>query len=226
MKRIACFLLIALMILTMAACTQPTQNPTTTVTPTTTVPATTAPKESPFVGSYSNNVYTNEFLGITCQLNADWTVFNEEQLAQLAGLTADLMDNEALKEQMEKGTAIYAFYGQAQGGQVNMNIVLERLSLINGILLDEKGYVEIAKDQLVKGLESVGLETVTAEPVTLQFAGAEHAGIRVQGTMQGVTLYETIACVKNGNYIASVVTASVGTDTTADLLALFKPLNG
>ena len=220
MKRIACLLLIALMLVAMTACTQPDP------TPTPTVPTTTTPKESPLVGSYSNNVYTNEFLGITCQLNADWTVFNEEQLAQLAGLTADLMDNEAMKEQMEKGTAVYAFYGQAQGGQVNMNIVLERLNLINGILLDEKGYVDIAKDQLVKSLESVGLENVTAEIVTLQFAGAEHAGIRIHGTMQGVDLYETIACVKNGNYIASVVAASVGTDTTADLLALFKPLNG
>ena len=228
MKRITCMLLITVMLLAMAGCDLPFPRPTTepATVPTTTVPATTAPEEHSFVGAYANNVYTNEFLGIRCNLDPAWTVFDEEQLAQLAGLTADLMGNEALKEQMEKGAAVYAFYAQSQNGQRNMNIVLERLSLVNGILLNEKGYVEIAMPQMKQALEGIGLENVTVEQATLQFAGGEHAGIRIHGTTQGVDLYETVVCVKNGNYIASVTVCSVGTDSTADLLALFQPVNG
>ena len=43
-------------------------------------------------------------------------------------------------------------------------------------------------------------------------------------TIQGVELYETLVCIKNGNYMAGVVVCSVGTDITDSLLALFQKL--
>lgn len=241
MKKFTAILLVLILLAAMTACAvtapattadktePPKTTPPTTATPTTpptTVLPTTAPQtvENPFVGETVNNVYTNAFLGITCQLGSEWTVFDKDQLAQLAGITSDLLDNDALEAAMEKGTVVTAFYAQSQDGLVNMNVTLERLNLVNGLLLDEESYAKITKEQLPAALESAGFENVTAETVKLQFAGSEHHGIQVHGTVQGVDLYETLVCIKNGNYMASVVVCSVGTNTTDDLLALFQKL--
>ena len=246
MKKFTAILLALLLLAAMTGCTGPAPSttpakteptdttPSTTAAPTTppttvpptTVPPTTAPQnvENPLVGETVDNVYTNAFLGITCQLDEGWTVFNKEQLAQLAGMTSDLLDNDAIEDAMEKGTVVTAFYAQGQGGQVNMNITLERLSLINGILMDEESYAKLSKEQLPAALASAGFENVTAETVKLQFAGEERHGIEVRATIQGVELYETLVCIKNGNYMAGVVVCSVGTDITDSLLALFQKL--
>jgi hypothetical protein len=167
-------------------------------------------------------VYTNGFLGITCQLDAQWTVFNKEQLAQLMGLTSDLMNNDAVENALENGTVVMAFYAQSLDGTLNMNIALERLSLVNGILMDEESYINVSKSQLAPALESMGMENVTVETAKIQFAGEERHGLRIHATIQGIDFDEALVCIKNGNYIASVTVGTVGENKTDDLLAMFK----
>ena len=206
----------------------PETTPPTTTPPETTLPATTPPATEPqlednyYVGQTVNNVYTNAFLGITCQLDDRWLVYDEDQLAQLAGLTADLMNNEQLENAIEQGTVVTAFY--ASSGQENMNITLERLSLINGILMDEEDYVELAKDQLKAALERTGCINVTVDPAKLPFAGEECHGVKVYASLQGVDVYETIICIKNGNYMVCAVFCSAVTDTTESMMEMFQKL--
>jgi hypothetical protein len=235
MKRIFAILLVLLMLAAMTACVAPNPSTTpgktepgttttpTTVPPTTVPPTTAAPeKEDPLMGETVNNVYANGFLGITCQLDAQWTVFNKEQLAQLMGLTSDLMNNDAVENAMENGTVVMAFYAQSLDGTLNMNIALERLSLVNGILMDEESYINVSKSQLAPALESMGMENVTVETAKLLFAGEERYGLRIHATIQGVDFDEALVCIKNGNYIASVTVGTVGENKTDDLLAMFK----
>lgn len=228
MKKLTAILLVLLLLAAMTACTvpAPSTTPEQTEPNTTTVPATTVPakQEGTLAGETVNNVYKNEFLGITCTLDEDWTVFNEEQLAQLVGVTLDIMDNDALEAAMEKGAVVTAFFAQAMGGQLNMNISLERLNLVNGILLDEESYLAIAKDQVNSALSGMGLENITMENVKLQFAGQERHGLRLRGTLQGVDFYETLVCIKIGNYMANITACSVGADHTDSMLELFQKL--
>lgn len=238
MKRIIASLLVLLLLAAMTACVGPNPSttpgktdPDTTTVPTTTVPPTTVPpttaapeKEDPFIGETVNNVYTNGFLGITCQLDAQWTVLNKEQIAQQMGTTSDRLNNDAMTNAMENGTVFTVFSAQKLSGQLNMNITLEKLSLVNGVLLDEESYIKISKDQLAPALESMGLENVTVETAKIQFAGEEHHGLRIHGTIQGIDFYEELVCIKNGNYIASVTVGTLGENKTDDLLAMFKKL--
>ena len=251
MRKFTVILLALVLMLSMTACagliptatqgkTEPPKTtaapttPSTTEPPATTIPATTPPTTVPatepqiadnyYVGQTVNNVYTNEFLGISCQLDDSWMVYNEEQLAQLAGLTADILDNEKFEQAIEQGVVITAFYAQGQGGAANMNLTLERLSLINGILMDEESYVELAKDQLKTALETAGCINVSVEPAKFQFADAERHGAKVYANLQGVDVYENIICIKNGNYMACVVVCSAGTDTTESMMAMFRKL--
>lgn len=238
MKRIIASLLVLLLLVAMTACVGPNPSttpgktdPDTTTVPTTTVPPTTVPpttaapeKEDPFIGETVNNVYTNGFLGITCQLDAQWTVLNKEQMAQLMGTTSDMLNNDAMEAAMENGTVFTVFHAQKLNGQLNMNITLEKLNLINGVLLDEESYLNASKDQLAPALESMGLENVTVETAKIQFAGEERHGLRIHATIQGIDFDEALVCIKNGNYMACVTVGTLGENKTDDLLAMFKKL--
>lgn len=242
MKRIFALILAALMLLSFAACgndgaAQTTaENPTTIIptadpddeVPTTEVPTeTTAPQEEaadPLMGYYSGTTYNNDFIGIQCKLDENWTVATEEELAQLNGLTADILSDEALAEQLRNSGVVQAFYAVADDGLVVMNIVLENLGLLYGTVLDEERYVELSIDQLAAALESAGLADITTEADTITFAGQEHAGIRVHGTMSGIHFYELLICVKVDSYMCVITMASYYEDITDNLAALYSPI--
>ena len=237
MKKSIAWFLAVMMLLMMSACggeTQPeattttpptttvptTKTPPTTATPATT-PPTTAPEEDPQLGVYADGVYTNAFLGVKWTTNEHWTVHSKEEMAQLNGLVADAMTDEALAEQLKNSGVAYAFYATADEGLVTINIALENLGLLYGTLLDEKSYVDISIKQLPDALEAVGLQNVTAEATTLTFAGAEHAGVTVHGSISGVDFYEKLVCIKSGSYMGIVTVASYYEDITENLLEMF-----
>lgn len=207
-----------------------TQKPTDAATP----PETQAPAvpddadvpSDPLLGVYSasTNTYENKFIGIGCQLDADWEVFDEAAIAELNGLMMDAMTDEALAEQMENSGTFMPFYAQAEGGYVTLNITLENLGLLYGSMLEEKDYAELAVQQLPAALESLGLSDITTEVTTAVFAGGQHAAISLSGTMQDVEFHELMICMKVNRYIANITAASYFTDVTGDVLDLFYAL--
>lgn len=211
------------MLLCLCACSQ--KEPETsvnTVPPTTTAPIVTQPAEKdPQLGNFADGVYTNDFLGIRCEVGSEWTVYSDAELAQLNGLVLDTMTDADLVEQLKKSNVAHLFYATAEGGLRSMNVVLENIGVINGVLLNEKTYIDLSVEQLPAALQSMGLTNVTAEATTVQFAGAEHAGVRVHGVLSGVNFYEKLVCIKVGSYFGLVTVASYGEDTTDALLNMF-----
>ena len=223
MKKWIAFMLAAVMLLSLFGCakepaeTEPTESGTPTET---TVPPET--ERDPQLGTYADNVYVNEFLGIQCQVDDSWYVYSDAEMAQLNGLVLDTMTDEDLVAQLEKASVVHLFYAAADEGLTTMNIALENLGLVNGVLLDEQAYIEASIGQLPAALESMGLTDVTAVAQTITLAGQEHAGAVVHGTYSGVDFYEALVCLKVGNYVAVVTVASYYEDRTETLLANFK----
>ncbi len=223
MKRLFAIAQIGILLLCLCACSSAPQisEPTVNTVPTT-VPATTSPGEKdPQLGNFSEGVYTNEFIGIRCAVDSQWAVYTDSELAQLNGLVLDAMTDEDLVEQLRKSNVAHLFYATAENGHKTMNVVLENIGLINGVLLDEKAYVELSVEQMPAALQSMGLTNVTAEAVSLRFAGSNHAAVRVHGVLSGVDFYEKIVCIKVGNYFGLVTVASYHEDLTEDLLKMF-----
>ena len=244
MKRLFAFLIAGAMLLSLCACgdapqntgstettapaaqetsapaTQPTAAPTTqpTTAPTTQPPAT---EEDPQLGSYADGVYTNDFIGIRCSLGEDWHIYSEDEMAQLFGTVAGLTTDEDLAALLESANVAYLFYAAADDGLVTINITLEKLSVLNGLLLDEQSYVELSAEQLPAALESMGMSGVAAETGSISFAGGEHAGLTVHGALSGVDFYERLVCVKVGSYMAIITVASYYEDVTTELLGMF-----
>lgn len=239
MKKLVSLILALLTVLSMTACGSDTAAPTTgepaptnvTEAPTEALaePPTEAPTEAPaekdtqMLGTVDGSTYTNKFLGIQCQLDENWLIATDEELAQLSGLVADAISDEVLAEQLNSSGVVHAFYATSTDGFATMNIVLENLGLLYGTLLSEETYVEIALGQLPAALESAGLENVTAEAATATFAGEEHAAVAVHGTISGLDFYEKMVCIKADSYIGIVTVGCYYEDITDTLLDLYSP---
>lgn len=165
------------------------------------------------------NTYKNDFIGLGCKLEDEWEVFNREQVAQLIGLTANMINNDALAELLTNGQTVIIFYAQKDSGRTNINIGLEDLGALYGSTLNEKQYADIAAPQMAPMLESMGMTGITTKVDTISFAGGEHAAIHVSGSLQGVTLNETAVCIKVGNYMAIITITSTG--SPSDCYSMF-----
>ena len=206
MKRLLALFLLAGMLLSLAACG--------------------SKDDEHIMGVYTeaSRTYENSFIGIGCKLDADWEVFNAGQIAELNGLLASQTDNEALAKQLESSGTAMPFYAQKESGFVTLNVALENLGLLYGSLLSEQQYAETSVKQVAPALESMGMSNVSTEVGSLSFAGSDHVAIFVTGTLQGVSFYEALVCVKTEKHMAIITVGSYSTDKTKDVLALFYAL--
>ena len=206
MKKLFAFLLVAAMLVSLTACG--------------------GKDDESILGVYSEDArtYENGFIGIGCKLDAEWDVFDTEEIAALNSLAADMMTDEKLAEQLQNSGLIQPFFAQLEAEALNVNITLENLGVLYGSRLSEQEYAEKAIEQLPTALQAIGLTDITTEIGTITFAGKEHVAIFVTGSLQGVAFYETMVCMKVGRYIASVTAGSYLSDTTADVLAMFYSL--
>ena len=188
--------------------------------------ATPAPEESSYkMGSTDGGVYTNDFLKIGCTLDENWTYYNDEQLAELSGIAFDAIDNEdlskAFKESTDSGKIVFDMYAASSDGLATINIVFENLGVVYGIVLDEDKYLDLAMENLQQTLEASGIENLTVEKTTIEFAGASKPAIATTGELSGFPLYESIICIKQGNYMANITLCSVNENIIEQLAALF-----
>ena len=217
MKKLFAIVLVVLMMLSLAACGGDEPTPTT-------VPETTAPVEQGSkLGTVEGNTYTNEFLGITVTLNENWGFANDEEMAQIRGMTTDAMTDENLAEILETSGAVMDMYAADVDGQT-LNIMLENLNILQSIAVTEKAYADATVGQLPAALESMGFADATAEVTELTFAGDTHAAVKIHAKIAGMNFYETLVIVKQGNYIACITAASYGEDTTSAVLDLFAAI--
>lgn len=179
-----------------------------------------AEEDSFGIGDIGNNTYWNEQLSIGCILDENWYFYSREEILQLNGMTADMLEGQ-LKQMMEDGGSMMDMYATHQVTGETVNVTLERLSVANALLISEKKYCEIGVEPLVQGLTQIGFADVEAEIGTMEFMGEEHACIRISAQIEGIPFYETMAVVKIGRTIALATAASAGEDNTENTLANF-----
>lgn len=208
MKKIFSLLVILAMVLCCAACGSGGESDAPAVT------------HEMLMGITEGSVYTNEAIGIRFELDDAWTIFDEAQLAQLSGMTADALDDEAVAKKLEESGIFHAFYATTSDGMNNLSIAWEDMGTLYGKVIDEETYVEIGIAQLPEALESAGIENATAEATNISFAGQDHAAIVVTGEMMGFGFYETLVCIKTGDYMAVITAASYMDNSTGQILTM------
>ena len=207
-KRILSCIMIAVMLITLTACGGKTED------------------KAPAMGTFDSGslVYTNEFLGVRCQLEEKWDVFDTDQMSELQGLSANYTNDEELKKLLDDEGSAQLFYAQADAGLQTLNIAVEDLGKVYGKLINEKQYAELSLEQVEPALEGVGFSVVSADITSIDFAGDTHTAIVIHGQLQELDFYEVLVCVKVDKYMALVTAGSYDTDVTGDTLDMFSSL--
>lgn len=168
----------------------------------TTTAAETTTTEAVRLGSTTGGVYQNTFIGIGCKFSSDWTIYSDEEIRELNQLSMDALSDE-YAEMLEKATILYDFSASKGNGE-NVNINLEKLTAIQALTMDTEAYVDASLPTLKDALASMGATAVSVEKTKLAFAGEETFGIKASMSIEGVSFYETIVCLKRGTYIANI----------------------
>ena len=167
--------------------------------------------------------YENENIGVGVLLDEDWVIYNDEQLAELSGLTADMFSDEKYKEMMEKSNSFTDFFAQHSSG-ASMNVLFENLGLLYGSVLSEEQYRTAAMQNMAGAYESAGFENVQIEENTVEFAGAERVGIHTSCTVNGVNYYVQQVLIKSGSHMGIISLCCFVQDDTPLMASFFYPL--
>ena len=175
------------------------------------------------IGTQTGGVYENSFLGIGCALDDNWSIASEEELLELAGIVADGVSDEELADTLRNSNLVYDLYAMADDGLVSINVVMEKLSVLNGAILDEDSYAELSMDGLSDAMVSMGVYDAKITKEVISFAGKDRTAVRVSGNIEDTeaSIYETIVCIKQGSYMACVTLCSVLEDITDTLASYF-----
>lgn len=169
------------------------------------------------------NTYTNEYFGFAATLDENWTMLTKDQITQVTGQTAEILDDDNLAKMYDDGKVVMEMYG-VRSDNSTVNITVENLGTINGAKYDESGYVDESLKQLPDQLSAGGFTDIKTEKTTVTFAGTEHDGIIITASVQSTAVHEVLACVKVGNYVAVITAVTFGDSNPSEILDLFKAI--
>ncbi len=175
-------------------------------------------------GTVEELTYSSEFLGLSVTLDSGWIIADEQQLAQLAGLVSESFDSESLAKALESGTVVYDLYALRTKDNASVNITVQEMGHLGGILVDEDAYADSNLAALPDILSDAGITVQKLEKASLEFAGSSHPALVLEGSTGDVPLFETLVFWKVGPYMAVITAASYQPETTpSSLLELFRP---
>ena len=204
MKRLVLFILSAIMLISLPACS-----------------FLTAPPEPEFtLGTVNGNVYENAFIGIGCTLGSEWTFFSDEQIKQQNNVAADLAGEE-YQEMMEKATIVYDMFA-SHSNQINTVVVnLEKVDKLQLATLDYESYFESAVAPIKQSLGNMGFTNITHSIGKAKIDSAEFSCLNVISELGELKMYQTIVAIKCNGYLASVTFSGDSPEAIASTVECF-----
>ena len=165
--------------------------------------------------------YENRYLGIGVTLGSEWTVANEQDMAQIIGAAQSMFEGGSYEELAKNADMFYDLYtARDDGATMNLNFS----DLKGAKIPDLDAYLEMMLPYVQSMLESSQMENVTVELDKMQFVGSERSGILMQADSPNGRYYaQQFYFVANGR-IAVLTLGTFGENTTGELAAMFEAL--
>ena len=177
------------------------------------------------LGAVENNVYTNEAFGFRMVLPDNWAFLSDGEMASLLGYGAGYGSREGLSTLLKTQFNVCAMYMKATDDpSATANFMVEDLRTYQ--YLDEKGYLSLAKDGLIRTLQMQGLSNVQLTEQTWQLSSREYVGAVVTGSVGSGQIYMVDVIIKTGQYMGTLTISSTSQKKTEEALAFFEPLAG
>ena len=178
-------------------------------------------------GVVEGQTYTSQFLGLTCTAPAEYTYLNDQEIAQLNDLAADVVDSEELikymRESLENGNQVQDMYLMTADGLQTVNVMLVKVSA-KGATVDMAAFADMGKDQVVSAYQSMGMTDVEASRETVTFMGQQYEGICTSATYTDVPVTTVQVCMQVGDYVCVITFTSYVEDHTPEMMDFFSPL--
>lgn len=175
-------------------------------------------------------VYTNEYIGIGCALDANWTFKTAEELQELPAQTGELLqDTEYADASLNQ---IADMFAENISNGSNINIQYTKLDMQVRLIYAAMDYEAFAdmimseSDSMIQAYTQTGFENVTMEKVTINYLGEERVAVRTTADFYDVPLYMLQVFEHNlGKYYAVITFTSVMEDTTQSMADLFYAID-
>ena len=172
------------------------------------------------LGSWNENTYTNDFLGISYTMPDGWVRKTDEEILEDMELGAELIGNnsELNKKIAELTSVTYFMTSDITTG--NNIIVMSEKTYSSNITTDK--YM----DAVVKNIQKVDTINYTiGERKEETINGFKYESLDLSAVSDGITINQKYYVRKNGRYFISVVVTSTnGTDSINEMISLIKQL--
>ena len=184
-----------------------------------------APAEKEFnLGTTTSSTYENAFIGIGFEAPEGWTFYTDEQIRAQNQATANMLD-EDYAELIANASIVYDMMVQDSATGNNVNINLEKNTAAAVAALDLEVFLDKNLDMLVDAFSGMGISITESKIVDVTLGGKATKGLWLKCNYSGIAMYELIAPIKCGSYMANVAIVTIGDDTIADIVDCFYAVN-
>lgn len=167
------------------------------------------------MGSWQENVYTNDFLGLEFRMPDSWEHSSDTQIAQMVGISGDIVfgGEEFMQRVLELPSMYYVFASDPSTGN-NLSIFTDRPS--EAVAMED--YVNIVKNQL-QGMTEIVYEV--GNPSKEIVGGKEITTIEARASEYNMD--QKYYIYQRGRYfVGMIATSATGKEVISDLMKGIK----
>lgn len=169
------------------------------------------------MGSWSDNVYSNDFLGLKFKLPNGWKYSSDEEIAEMMNLGTELLNDEqkAAAEISKLNNAYYMVANDPNTGD-NISIISEKPAME----VTTEFYINQLKTQL-QNVNTINYEIGETSKETV--AGKECDTLTVDASMSGVKMTQRYYIYKVDKYVICIISTSTsGEQKINDIMKNFE----
>ena len=216
MKKVLAMILAVVMLLSMAACGSGDVRGVQSNNQ-----SSTEPTDKEFsVGAVSGLTYENEFIGIGCKLDGEWTFSSDEEIREMNNVTAE-MAGEEYRDMIKDASVIYDMHATHSNGLDNIIVNLEKVNPLQLIGLDLADNYEALLPTMRDAFENIGYTDIEFNISTVTIDGKEFTALYVNAVIAGYEVYQANIAIKCNGYLASVSVTTYGQEALNQVLKSF-----
>jgi len=180
-------------------------------------------------GSIQGGVYSNAYLGVSCNLGSDWMVYSAEELQGATEAVLDAMGGTELAEFAKDVSYIMDMKAECLKSMTTMNVVYTKMSKQEQAYYDELSEKEIVEKTLegsrliIDSYAQAGMNVKMMTSKTIDFLGEKRTVVYTSADIAGIGYYTLqIYDFHSGEYATTLTLASMGEDKTMELLNMFS----
>ena len=170
------------------------------------------------LGTIDGENYENTYIGLGCNLDADWRYYSDAEISEISGIAMDRVEEDARKL-LEDAAVVFDMY--AANGADTINVNLEKCSAAQLKNIDIAQNLNALIPMLKSVYEGSGYSDITSQVISVELDGKDHFALRTEAKLMGSDVYLLQLQFPCQEHMASLTIVSFGIDNTVEYLDYF-----